>query len=507
MISSLLIALALISVNALHSDHGDGHKCTHDHLNHPEPEFLDIAENFNKANGKGRNLQSYSNIRMYGYYENLNSAPSDYKSYFETQLGPAVLDYFQGALKVKYPVEGLLQVPSNKDTLCSLPTPDILKTGVEADYVIMFDSTSDSGSWVAESYSCYQASGSKRPLVAKSLLNRNLFKNPGSNILLHEKNIYLVLHEMTHTLGFSTFLYKYFLDANGEVMTGHVLKKSTSKGTATVIDVPPLTDRVRKFFGCPSVAGMYMENTGSDATAGSHFERRMYPFEAMTSGLTYQQSYSEFSLALLESTGWYIPDYSYADAYWFGQGQGCGFLTDSSSVANSKYSDFCDASTRGCTVPGRSGGRCGDDTRGDGCKWIRADEDYDCDNPDAASNSQLPELQAYGRDAYSKCFTGTLSSSKSSKTNSFCFKYKCIGSGSTTQLEVTLGGNAVMCTSKGPISITGYNGEIDCPDPLTFCSTVGQKTCPRGCMGRGSCVDGKCQCRSGYHGKDCAAQV
>jgi len=503
----LLLALVLSSVNALH-DHGDGHKCTHDHIEKPEPEILDITEDFQiSEEGEGRKLaSSYKNLRMYGHYDTLNSAPSDYRNYFKNSLGPAVLDYFQGAIKVKYPVTGLLKVTSSK--VCSLTTPSVLKNGVSADYFIFFDSTSDtSGSWVAESYSCFLASGTKRPLVAKTLLNRALFKNPGSNVLLHEKNIYLMLHEMTHTLGFSSSLYKYYLTDSGKVRTGHILSKSTALGTAKVINVPAVTDRVRKFFGCSTIAGVYMENTGSSATAGSHFERRMYPFEAMTSGLIYQQSFSEFSLAMLESTGWYEIDYSYADPYWFGQGEGCGFLTDSCSTANSKYSDFCTSSSRGCTVQGRSGGSCGSDTRSDGCKFVRPNVNYDCENPDA-SISRLSSIQSYGRNANSKCFTGTLSStSSSSSTTSFCFKFNCTGSGSNTSLELTVGTKKITCAKEGKVSVSGYKGTLNCPDPLSFCSTIGKPACPRGCMGRGTCVDGKCVCKSGYQGKDCALNV
>ena len=499
----LLIALTMISTHALKEDHGDGTKCTHDHQDNPEPEFLDIGENFQvMEDGEGRNLAStYNNIRMHGYYDRLNSAPSDFKTYFKNELGPAVLSYFQGALKVKYPVTGLLKVTSS--SVCSITTPTVLKSGVSADYFIMFDSTSDSGSWVAESYSCYLASGTKRPLVAKTLLNRALFKNPGTNVLLHEKNVYLLLHEMTHTLGFSNNLYKYFLTDSGKVRTGHILSKSTDLGTAKVIDVPAITDRVRKFFGCSTIAGAYMENTGSSATAGSHFERRMYPFEAMTSGLIYQQSYSEFSLAMLEATGWYVPDYAYVDPYWFGQGQGCDFLTKSCSSANSLFDDFCTGSSRGCTVQGRGGGSCSSDTRSDGCKFVHPNVNYDCENPSATSYARLPSLQTFGRTANSKCFTGTLSTSSSATKTSFCFKFNCTGSGSSTKLELTVGTKTITCSKEGTVSVSGYKGSINCPDPLTFCSTVGKPACPRNCMGRGSCVNGQCKCNSGFQGKDC----
>lgn len=56
------------------------------------------------------------------------------------------------------------------------------------------------------------------------------------------------------------------------------------------------------------------------------------------------------------------------------------------------------------------------------------------------------------------------------------------------------------------MSVDGYNGKLDCPDPDTFCSTVGQKFCKRGCMGRGSCQDGECNCDEGFTGSDCSIE-
>jgi len=364
--------------------------------------------------------------------------------------------------------------------------------------------SSTSTTWVAESTTCYLATGSKRPLIAKTLVNSAVLVNPGTDVLLHEKNVYMILHETTHVLGFSSSLFPYFVDSNGKTLTGHILSGTLDGYTAKIINVSPLTANLRSFFGCSTLKGAYMENTGSSATAGSHFERRMFAFEAMTSGLIYQQSYSQFSLAMLEGSGWYVPDYDYADGYWFGQGQGCNFLTKTCSTINSEYSDLCTSTARSCTVPGRGGGTCASDVRSDGCKFVHPNVNYDCDNTDAESYARLPSLQSFGRTAYSKCFEGTLSTSSGASQTSFCFKYNCVGSGSSTKLQVTVGTKTLTCTEAGSMSVSGYKGYITCPDPLTFCETVGAKTCPRGCMGRGTCSSGKCVCRSGYSGKDCA---
>ena len=505
----LLLSLLSISVFSqeevvdpehLH-DIGDHSKCTHDSLNIPEPELLDVDENYPPVETDERLLATTYNFRIYPYYGFLNSAPSAYRSYFTNRLGPQLVSYFEGALRTKYPVNGRLKVPSSQRKVCGKTTPSALKNGVVADFFLMFDSAYDykaGNNWVAESFSCYLASGSKRPLVAKTLLNRAMFKNPGSNILLHEKNIYMMLHEITHTLGFSSSLYKYFLDSNGRRRSGHIKKV----GSATVLNVSPLTSRLRNFFGCSTMKGAYMENSGSSATAGSHFERRHYPYEAMTSGLIYQQSYSQFTLALLEGSGWYVPDYDYADPYWLGQGNGCNFLFGKCS--SNYFDEWCSGSSRSCTPMGRGGGRCGSDLRSGGCRFVHSNVNYDCENPSAKNYARLPGLQSFGRTANSKCFSGTLSSSSSASQSSFCFKYSCSGSGVNTRLQVHVGSKTLTCSRKGSLSVSGYKGHINCPNPQEFCSTIGRKHCPRGCMGRGQCVNGTCKCYKGYFGKDCA---
>jgi len=473
-----------------------------------EPEFLEVDEDLSPM-GLGRKLATsdYPNLRITPMYHMMNASetPDEFVQYMKNELVPPVASFFSAALRVKYPLTNPLKLSSTTKTMCGGAVPAELRTGVITDYVIMFDSADDNeGSWVAESYSCYLSSTTKRPLIAKSVLNRALFRATNGNVLLQEKNVYLLLHEMTHTFGFSGGLFKYFLDENGKTRQGHI-KTGTLDGVSNVIiDVPPLTERLRSFFGCSSLEGAYMENSGSDATAGGHFERRQFVFEAMTSGLIYQQSYSAFTLAMLEGSGWYAPNYDMADPYWFGQGQGCAFLNQSCSSTGFDYEEFCTGSSRGCTIQGRSGGFCGSDTRTGGCRFVRPNIDYDCDNEDGADNARIPTAETYGRGLGSKCFTGTLSAKSSgSSTTSFCFKQSCSGTGTKTTLTLTVGKTSVVCKAAGPVKISGYYGTLNCPDPIQFCATVGKPSCPRGCMGRGTCVNGKCQCNAGAAGVDC----
>jgi leishmanolysin len=334
-----------------------------------------------------------------------------------------------------------------------------------------------------------------------------MMKEAKGDVLLHEKNTYLLIHEMLHTFGVADGTYKYFIDANGKTRKGHVKSVSIGGSTRTVLDVAPLTERLRNFYGCSTIPGLLLENNGGSGTVGAHFERKLFPYEAMSSGGINGRRVSEFSLALLEGSGWYAPDYSYAEPYFFGKGQGCGFVNNKCS-STPAFDEFCSGSSRACSPHGRSGGKCSSDSNADGCKWVKPDVDYDCENDDGEDYARLPDLQTFGRGAGSKCFTGDLNTRKSTGgRTTWCFKYTCSGSGSDTQLEVKVGKNTIQCTQAGKKTINGYYGSIDCPDPLAFCNTVGKQYCPRNCMGRGTCVDNKCQCRSGFTGVDCGLNV
>lgn len=111
---------------------------------------------------------------------------------------------------------------------------------------------------------CYLASGSKRPLVANTNFKRIMFKEANGDVILHEKNKYLLLHEMMHTFGFTSSAYKYFLDANRKTLTGHIKSVKSAGNNHTVLDVPALTTRLRNFHGCSTLPGAIMENDGGN---------------------------------------------------------------------------------------------------------------------------------------------------------------------------------------------------------------------------------------------------
>lgn len=502
-LSVLLLSLTIFTIYArIHSDHDI--KCTHHENSHIKPEQMRVQElNFTDING-GRTLATttYPQLRMTTDFTYLTNGTTAWKNYIKNELIPPIQAFFQSALKIKYPLTSNLKWTSA--TICSLNTISALKTtGLPTDFYILFVAESDpDGSWVASSYACLTSTVSKRPLIAKTTFNIDLMPLPDGDPLVHERNTYLAMHEVIHTLGFSYSLFDNFLTETGTVRTGHI---KTSSDGAVILDVPPLTDKLRAHFNCSTIQGAQMESDGSvTGSQGSHFERRFFNYETMTSGVLHGRRLSEFTLALLEGSGWYIPDYSYAEPFYFGKDEGCNFLTKTCGTTGFNPSEFCTGTARGCTPVGRGGGKCTADAKSDGCKFYYPTLEYDCENPDAVDNARFTTREAYGRDIGSRCFTGNLSTLTSSTFTSFCFKYTCSGTGTSTKLVVNTGTVNVTCTKEAAVKVSGLNGLLNCPDPQTFCTTVGLQYCPRGCMGRGTCTNNKCVCKAGYTGKDCA---
>jgi len=507
--SSLFSLFALLfSITTVFS-HGTGHKCIHDEME-SDYDFLDVEEEALPRGERALLEANYTNLKIYPYYAPLADAPADFVDYIEKQLVPPVLAYYQGALKNKFPLTTNLKVSSTITTLCSIPTPSILTTtGVPADFFIMFQSEDNAETnYAAMASYCYLSTGSKRPLIARAMFNRKYITLPNGDPLIHEMNTYTLMHELMHAFGFSKSAYQYYLDEYGVLRTGHVISKNVY-GTAnsTILNIPALTTKLRNFFGCSTLEGAYLENNGGDATAGSHFERRQFVYEAMSSGAMHGKRLSQFSLSVLEGSGWYAINYTYAEPYYFGRGQGCTFLKGNCSSSSFTFDEFCKSTYRGCASHGRAGGMCSPDSNTQGCDYVYPSYYYDCENPLGANYSRYPDLEVYGRGKGSKCFEGNLTKSKNSTFVSFCFKYSCTGTGTSTILNVQLGNTTVQCTKEGPLTVTGYNGALTCPDPLSFCTTIGKAYCPRNCMGRGKCVSGKCTCNKGFTGVDCALTI
>ena len=164
-----------------------------------------------------------------------------------------------------------------------------------------------------------------------------------------------VKHEIFHALGFSAGLFAFYRDRNGVPFTprgkhglpvyndryglyqwsSRVVRKIKReqwavrhgfvKHIVNVIVTPRVKAEVRKHFRCPDLEGAEIENQGGAGTELTHWEKRLFENEAMTGTYTQNPVFSRITLALMEDTGWYRPNYSMAQMLDWGKSLGCLF--------------------------------------------------------------------------------------------------------------------------------------------------------------------------------------
>ena len=450
----------------------------------------------------------YAGIRIYPDYTYLTNVTSEMREYIINELVPPALSFFKAALKV-VPLQGKITIPSRE--VCDFPTPSIyFRTGVEADLIIFVRATNSDENYIAAARPCSLLMTTNRPVIGELFYNVRAIQL--GDPMEHQSHIATTLHEMTHVLGFSSALYEYFIDPiSGYPLSGHIKRRVIHGMNVYMLDLKPLTPRVRNHFGCNTVEGAYLEDEGGAGSQGSHWERRLFYNEYMTSSDITDSRVTEFTLALLEGTGWYKVNYEVAEPFIWGKGKGCDFIYKDCINPLTKapaFEEFCSPlASKGCTFSGRAQGYCGAtriitdpklnpeidywnnqtvtfDPFADNCPYVMDYANADCENP---AYSYIGKVSAEKFGKGSKCFTGNFLKSKPAKsTQPYCLKYSCTPKfPGEYELKIEFDSNSVICRSKGPTDVPGYAGQIDCPDPNHYCQTVGLKYCPRGCMGNG----------------------
>jgi hypothetical protein len=72
--------------------------------------------------------------------------------------------------------------------------------------------------------------------------------------------------------------------------------------------------------------GVELENDGGSGSKGAHWEKVTLHNELMTAQDELNGSFSVFTMALLEDSGWYKVDFRKAAPIYWGKGKGCRFV-------------------------------------------------------------------------------------------------------------------------------------------------------------------------------------
>jgi len=161
-----------------------------------------------------------------------------------------------------------------------------------------------------------------RPIAGLLMISKKFLFFEKKNVENYVSNIFI--HELTHAFGFLSAAFQYF--PGGEKET--IFSEKDSNGIMRYyIKTEKVVKFAKKYYGCNSIKGVEVENQGTGGSAGSHWEGRILLGEYMTSE-NYEDEVviSEFTLALLEDSGWYQTNYYTGGLLRFGKNKGCDFL-------------------------------------------------------------------------------------------------------------------------------------------------------------------------------------
>jgi len=271
----------------------------------------------------------FTNIEKEMEIYNLNA----YKNLFISSINKAV-DTLQKLLKVK-PLQNAYNIESSFLKGIGINYWDASKFGDEAatngittetldiDLMIFgrfLNKTELGNSALASATFIKYEEGTGQPFAGLINFNKDLDYS-----LEHTQEYFqfIILHEFTHILGFDLYLIVNFYK--------HFLKKRDQKYEFSryYINSPKVINVAKKYFNCPSITEVELEESGDLEMSGSHWESRILLGDYMTSVIyKEEQVISEFTLALLEDTGLYKANYYTGGLMRYGKNKGCEFLNE-----------------------------------------------------------------------------------------------------------------------------------------------------------------------------------
>jgi len=335
----------------------------------------------------------------------------------------------------------------------------------------------------------------------------------------------VLIHEITHILGFSSYFFNYF-NFSFTRMDKYGIQRFYLN-SSKVIKV------AKQYFNCSDIDGVELEN--DEGTTNSHWESRILLGEYMCGYIRIEEEViSEFTLAYLEDTGYYKANYYTGGLMRYGKNKGCSFLKDkcvNNYEINSKFeNEFFDSTSYGidpscssgrlgraynffstyknlttnyqyfkykeyggyrpadyCPVPSQFSieqkinyysGRCsklGDGTYGSYIDyWEKRKEGEEGEIKRFYNNSILEKITGEKYSDHSFCYLSSLIKTTEEKCNIFtqkpravCFESFC----SSKSLTIKIHENYIVCPrAGGKIELDEYGGYLLCPDYNLICT-------------------------------------
>lgn len=291
----------------------------------------------------------------------------------------------------------------------------------------------------------------------------------------------VAIHELLHAMGFSKRLFKKFESCKPTVEDSELPcialnDEKSDKGGSKKLILPSVVKKARQHFDCHTnnKYGVLMET--KDGEVQSHWDPRMMESSIMvpTVGLPHQTVLDPITLAVFEDSGWYKVNYSAADKFLWGKGEGCSFGQLDKCVNDTKY--FCSGSQEGCHFLHRDKATCQSGMFLEPCGVYQSKADNRCSIPVKNSPKDRGEMFSHR----SRCFMANITkdSSASYDTQGMCYEFRCRGK-RIYDIRVK-SSRWTSCPMGKSISIPGYHGVVHCPEILgILCTKSNRETSTR----------------------------
>jgi hypothetical protein len=418
-------------------------------------------------------------------FSNLQTANSELKSFIQDVLVVQLQHRVESLIKVNGPTT----IPKFNETTCDQTvklSASYATKETKADLLLLVGTVESEENYIAYAAPCLLNSFNRRPVVGMIIMNIKKIEIFRDSI---EKYVSTILHELLHVMVLSPQLFEYFPITKAKTVVSEM--RSTKIGSTQVskIITPGIVSAGKKHYGCSSFNGVYLENEGDSASAGSHFEKAMVGDEVMTAQANGKMIMSFWTLNLLNDCGWYSVDVDRAENLDWGKNQGCGFIN---ANCNTKYPNFCTTEGKlACSEDFFIKQLCAHRDFTDGCLTYGIEDSSDCSSIIGVRSTSLYESSG----PKSRCFASKVGG----QSKAGCYTSNCVGN----TIQLTIANKTLTCNETGQ-SIQHNDLTVICPNISDFCSRMNQ-TCSNDCSGRGRCLGSKeCFCDYFSDGADCS---
>lgn len=410
-------------------------------------------------------------------------------------------------LEESYSVYGgnTLSLSSTSDKCGDYTIDENLRKSLNVSLVILVDWKYDKDdAFTAYAGACKVSTYDGRPIMGTIIIN--LYYLDAKNDVNFENSFTTLLHEAHHILGFQSNFFKRFYneDINGTRPETEVVTETSATPFQVKFIMSDVLEFAKEHFDCSSMDGVPLENSGTEATKASHWDKFVLGNELMGPSAYVNLVPSKFTMLFLKSSGFFKVNLNMAETLVWGLKAGCDIFKGDCT----KNPEICTPDLATCSFDYKSIGKCSEDKYAEGCNIFKEDSAGDCrhvENQDKIGD--IKGLMKFGPG--SRCFMGKIGNGNGevqTKESPSCLKSECYTENEVDKIKIVVESKDVICADSGK-SVEYETGKyVICPNIERFCKKG--MLCKNDCNGNGRCKeDGSCWCYSGFSGEFCDSEI